>query len=74
MGRTLERKRFMGPIMETEKPELSDPEAVARFMLKKGYRTALHTIEIFLDKTTDNEQREHFRNTLIWINILGRSQ
>lgn len=69
---TANRADFMGPKTKPEKPDLSDPEAVARFLLKKGYRTALHTVDIFLDATTDNEQRRHFRDTLIWINILGR--
>lgn len=51
--------------------ELSDGEGMARFLLRKGYRSAMETVTSQYKRATDNKVRQTWNNARIWVGILS---
>lgn len=51
--------------------ELSDGEGMAKYLLRKGYRTAMATATSQYDRATDNKVRQMWNNTKVWVGILS---
>ncbi len=50
---------------------LSDGEGMARFLLRKGYRSAIETATSQYNRATDKTVRQTWNNAKIWIGILS---
>lgn len=51
--------------------KLSDGEGMARFLLRKGYRTAMDTVTSQYNRATDNKVKQTWNNARVWIGILS---
>lgn len=67
--RVIRRVRINNP--REQKDELSDGEGMARYLLRKGYRTAMETATAQYNRATDNKVKQLWNNARVWIGILS---
>lgn len=51
--------------------ELSDGEGMARYLLRKGYRSAMETVTSQYSRATDKNVKQLWNNARIWVGILS---
>ncbi len=73
MGRrrpsVIRRVRINDP--REQKDDLSDGEGMARYLLRKGYRTAIDTATSQYNRATDKKVKQLWNNARVWIGILS---
>lgn len=68
-SRTMRRIRIDDPREQREK--MQDGEAMARFLLRLGYKSAITTAKKQYDKAVDKKTKQWWNNTRVWIGMLA---
>ena len=68
-SKVMRRVRVNDPREQMDK--LSDGEGLARFLLRKGYRSAIETATSQYSQATDKKVKQLWNNAKVWVNILS---
>lgn len=51
--------------------DLSDGEGMARYLLRKGYRSAIDIVNVQYRRATDKKVKQVWSNARVWVGILS---
>ena len=71
-SKVMRRVRVNDPREQMDK--LSDGEGLARFLLRKGYRSAIETATSQYNRATDKKVKQLWNNARVWVGMLSDQQ